>query len=58
MNSFGIPVGISEDWDRPDRMKVGSQLAELGAGVLDNTDVTQLHVMPYCPFGWLEIALV
>ncbi|GAA5923785.1 uncharacterized protein JCM15063_003764 [Sporobolomyces koalae] len=47
MNSYGIPVGISEDWDRPDRMKQGDQVAGIGAQVLETTDVAQLHVMPY-----------
>ncbi|GAA5992703.1 hypothetical protein JCM5350_004284 [Sporobolomyces pararoseus] len=47
MNSFGIPVGISEDWDRPQRMKQDSSVIGIGESVLDNTDVAQLHVMPY-----------
>jgi len=48
MNSFGVPVGISEDWDRPDRMRDGSLVAGIGTEVLANTDVAQLHVMAYC----------
>lgn len=48
MNSFGVPVGISEDWDRPDRMKTNSAVSGIGSEVLNNTDVAQLHVMPYC----------
>ncbi|GAA5882838.1 hypothetical protein JCM16303_002487 [Sporobolomyces ruberrimus] len=47
MNSFGVPVGISEDWDRPDRMKTNSAVSGIGSEVLNNTDVAQLHVMPY-----------
>ncbi|GAA6059863.1 hypothetical protein JCM10212_007068 [Sporobolomyces blumeae] len=47
MNSFGIPVGISEDWDRPNRMRVGAVVADMGSAVLNETDVAQLHVMPY-----------
>ncbi|GAA5831412.1 hypothetical protein JCM5353_005715 [Sporobolomyces roseus] len=47
MKSFGIPVGISEDWDRPNRMREGSVVAGIGSEVLANTDVAQLHVMGY-----------
>ncbi|GAA5908940.1 uncharacterized protein JCM6883_002559 [Sporobolomyces salmoneus] len=47
MRSYGVPVGISEDWDRPDRMKEGTAIAGVGAEVLNTTDVAQLHVMPY-----------
>lgn len=50
MKSFGIPVGISEDWDRPNRMREGSVVAGIGSEVLANTDVAQLHVMGYCTF--------
>jgi hypothetical protein len=48
MKSLGVPVGVSEDWDRPNRMKQGSAVIDIGAAVLNNTDVAQLHVMPYC----------
>ncbi|GAA5974513.1 hypothetical protein JCM21900_003079, partial [Sporobolomyces salmonicolor] len=46
MNSFGVPVGISEDWDRTS-MRSGANAAGIGAQVLNSTDVAQLHVMPY-----------
>ncbi|GAA5962956.1 hypothetical protein JCM3765_006728 [Sporobolomyces pararoseus] len=47
MNSFGVPVGISEDWDRPQRMKQDSSVFGIGKSVLNNTDIAHLHVMPY-----------
>ncbi|GAA5882841.1 hypothetical protein JCM16303_002489 [Sporobolomyces ruberrimus] len=46
MNSFGIPVGISEDWDRP-QLSSGGKLTSKGRNVLKNTDIAHLHVMPH-----------
>ncbi|GAA5831040.1 hypothetical protein JCM3766R1_006214 [Sporobolomyces carnicolor] len=47
MKAFGVPVGISEDWDRPGRMREGSAVTGIGLEVLKETQVAQLHVMPY-----------
>ncbi|GAA6024522.1 hypothetical protein JCM11491_006687 [Sporobolomyces phaffii] len=46
MNGFGVPVGISEDWDRG-QLNSGGKIAGLGAEISKNTDVAHLHVMPY-----------
>ncbi|GAA6059862.1 hypothetical protein JCM10212_007067 [Sporobolomyces blumeae] len=46
MNAFGIPVSISEDWDRG-QLRDGDALSDLGSSVLDETDVAHLHTMPY-----------
>ncbi|KAM0749076.1 hypothetical protein T439DRAFT_358203 [Meredithblackwellia eburnea MCA 4105] len=50
MNGFGIPVGISEDWDRPGVMSAsgsGSGLGPTGQKVKDATDLLHTHIMPY-----------
>lgn len=49
MNSFGIPVGISEDWDRPGTMSSSddSGLGDTGTQVKANTDIVHAHIMPY-----------
>ncbi len=46
---YGIPVGISEDWDRPGVMS-GTKVVGLGptgTKILANSDVVHAHVMPY-----------
>lgn len=49
MNGYGVPVGISEDWDRPGKMSSddGKSLADVGMQVKANSDYTHAHVMPY-----------
>ncbi|CEJ92234.1 hypothetical protein VHEMI07895 [[Torrubiella] hemipterigena] len=49
LKGFGIPVGISEDWDRPNRMSNGdnSGLGDMGQRVKDNSDVAHIHPMPF-----------
>lgn len=49
VQSFGIPVGISEDWDRPGTMSAsnGDGLGPTGSQILANSDVVHAHIMPY-----------
>ncbi|KAI0594090.1 hypothetical protein F4775DRAFT_586355 [Biscogniauxia sp. FL1348] len=49
LNSYGIPAGISEDWNRPGILSGadGTGLAEVGAGVKANSDYVHAHIMPY-----------
>ena len=49
MNSFDIPVAISEDWDRPGTMSSsrGSGLGPTGKEVKANSDMVHGHAMPY-----------
>ncbi|KAK4703018.1 hypothetical protein P7C70_g3200, partial [Phenoliferia sp. Uapishka_3] len=52
MNGFGIPVGISEDWDRNTGEKMMNSTSGVGLGwvgelVKANTDQTHAHIMPY-----------
>ncbi|KAI1813448.1 glycoside hydrolase family 17 protein [Poronia punctata] len=49
VNSYGIPAGISENWDRPGDMKSsdGASLGDLGQQVKDNSDYAHAHIMPY-----------
>ncbi|KAK4699802.1 histone acetyltransferase 1, partial [Phenoliferia sp. Uapishka_3] len=52
MNGFGIPVGISEDWDRNSgstqmNSSSGAGLGWVGKLVQENTDIVHAHVMPY-----------
>ncbi|KAL8293079.1 hypothetical protein RQP46_000773 [Phenoliferia psychrophenolica] len=52
MNNWGIPVGISEDWDRRETAMAmnatsGTGLGWVGTLVKSNTDVVHAHVMPY-----------
>jgi exo-beta-1,3-glucanase (GH17 family) len=49
MNGYGVPVGISEDWDRPGTMSGsdGTGLASTGQAVKDNSDFVHAHVMPF-----------
>ena len=49
MNSYGVPAGISEDWDRPGTMSGsdGQGLADTGNQVKANSDFAHAHVMPY-----------
>jgi hypothetical protein len=46
---YGIPVGISEDWDRPGTMSGsnGVGLGSTGKQILANSDVVHAHIMPY-----------
>ncbi|KAI0102408.1 glycoside hydrolase family 17 protein [Nemania sp. FL0031] len=48
-NSYGIPAGISEEWDRPGDMSSedGTSLGPIGAGVKENSDYCHAHIMPY-----------
>jgi exo-beta-1,3-glucanase (GH17 family) len=52
MNQYGIPVGISEDWDRPGTMSSsdGTTLGSVGQSVLASSDIVHAHVMPYYHF--------
>lgn len=47
--STGIPVEISEDWDRRGSMSNldGSDLGPVGIGVNANSDVAHIHPMPF-----------
>lgn len=49
MNSYGIPVAISEDWDRPGTMSSsdGSSLGDVGEQVKQNSDMVHGHAMPF-----------
>jgi hypothetical protein len=49
MGAYGVPVAISEDWDRPGTMsgQDGRGLGETGQQVHDNSDQVHAHVMPY-----------
>jgi hypothetical protein len=49
MNSYGVPAGISEDWDRPDWISGpnGVGLTDLGEEVKANSDYCHAHVMPF-----------
>jgi len=49
MNSYGIPAGISEDWDRPGTMSnnAGNGLASTGQKVKAASDYVHAHIMPY-----------
>ena len=51
MNSYGVPAGISEDWDRPDWIsgENGVGLTDLGAEVKANSEYCHAHVMPLLP---------
>nr|POE90665.1 hypothetical protein CFP56_60278 [Quercus suber] len=39
---YGVPVGISEDWDRPNRLSTSD-----GSGLTDLGKQIQAHIMPY-----------
>ncbi len=47
MNSFGVRVAISEDWDRPGKMTTDTGLTSLGQGIKQNSDIIHAHVMPF-----------
>ncbi|KAL8791308.1 MAG: hypothetical protein Q9195_005927 [Heterodermia aff. obscurata] len=49
MKSYGIPVAISEDWDRPGTMSSsdGSSLGPVGKQVKANSDMVHGHAMPF-----------
>ena len=53
LKPLGIPVAISEDWDREslaqrsEGQDFPSTLTALGQEILDTSDIMQLHVMPY-----------
>ncbi|QKX63216.1 uncharacterized protein TRUGW13939_10385 [Talaromyces rugulosus] len=46
---YGIPVGISEDWDRPGIMSSdnGNSLGPVGETIANLSDCVHAHVMPY-----------
>lgn len=46
---YKIPVGISEDWDRPGTMSGTNDvgLGPTGKQILANSDVVHAHIMPY-----------
>ncbi|KAI0452178.1 glycoside hydrolase family 17 protein [Xylaria acuta] len=52
-NSYGIPAGISEEWDRPGDMSSqdGTRLGDIGTGVKANSDYCHAHIMPYYRSG-------
>ena len=49
MNGYGIPVAISEDWDRPGQMSSsdGSGLGPIGKQRKANSDMLHGHPMPF-----------
>jgi exo-beta-1,3-glucanase (GH17 family) len=49
MRQWGVPVGISEDWDRPNQLSGnnGNGLAQLGRDVMANSDFVHSHIMPF-----------
>lgn len=49
LNAFGIPVGISEDWDRPGKLSTndGKGLTSLGQDIRKNSNVAHIHPMPF-----------
>ena len=49
LKPYGIPVGISEDWDRPGLMSGtnGIGLGPVGEQVYANSDLVHAHIMPY-----------
>ncbi|OZJ01796.1 hypothetical protein BZG36_05535, partial [Bifiguratus adelaidae] len=49
MKPYGIPVGISEDWDRPGIMSStdGVGLGPTGEKILAQSDFIHAHIMPY-----------
>ncbi|KAL1968616.1 hypothetical protein VTN77DRAFT_1442 [Rasamsonia byssochlamydoides] len=49
MKLYGIPVGISEDWDRPGIMSGanGTGLGPIGEQILALSDFIHAHIMPY-----------
>ena len=56
MNSYGVPVAVSEDWDRKAndangnvamRSEDGKRLAEVGQKIKDNSDQAHAHIMPF-----------
>lgn len=63
LNGHSIPVGISEDWDRPGSMSSndGKSLGPTGQGVKQNSNVAHIHPMPFYHFngneadGWAYI---
>lgn len=42
MSSYGIPVGISEDWNR-DSMRSGDKTTGIGTEVVAVTDIVHAH---------------
>lgn len=63
LKAYGIPVGISDDWDRPGSLKDsnGSGVGPVGRAVKANSDVAHIHPMPFYHFngkaadGWAYI---
>ncbi|KAI5474282.1 hypothetical protein MNV49_003665 [Pseudohyphozyma bogoriensis] len=49
MKTWGIPVGISEDWDRTGTMSGsdGTGLGSTGKSISENSDYVHAHIMPY-----------
>ena len=49
MNGYGVPVAISEDWDRPNTMSTssGTGLGPIGQQVKANSDMVHGHAMPF-----------
>lgn len=49
MNAYGVPAGISEDWDRPGTMSGsdGSSLGDTGTQIKAASDFVHAHIMPY-----------
>lgn len=56
MNGYGVPVGISEDWDRPGTMSSndGKALGNVGQQIKQNSDYAHAHIMPYYQGQLLE----
>ena len=49
MNSFGVPSGISEDWDRPGTLSNnnGQGLTAYGKQIAAQSDYVPSHIMPF-----------
>ena len=49
MNGFGVPAGISEDWNRPGKMSSsnGKSQGSVGLQVKKNSDHAHAHVLPF-----------
>jgi hypothetical protein len=49
LKPYGIPVGISEDWDRPGIMSNNDStgIGPIGSQILPLSDFVHAHVMPY-----------
>ena len=58
LNAVGVPVGISEDWDRPGTLSGnnGQGLTALGQQIAAESDYVHSHIMPFYHGNLLENA--